>query len=227
MDRDVAMGVLEGPLVDDPAVWCAPMHIAAKKNGSPRRTVDFQGLNRACQRQTHAVKAPFHQCSAVPQGVWKTTLDAWNGYHSVRLAEEDRPMTTFLTPWGRYRYRNLPQGFLAAGDAYTARYDAITEGFSQMEKCVDDTLLWDRTLEGNFKRTCEYLTYCSSRGITFNEEKFCFGRKEIEFLGFMITEDAVKPSPEFLKSILEFPVPRDLTGEELVWAGEPGKLCLQ
>ena len=93
----------------------------------------------------------------------------------MRLAEDDRPMTTFLTPWGLYRYRNLPYGFLAAGDAYTARYDANKEG---MEKCTDDTRLWDRTLEENFRRMWEYLTYCSSRGITFNKESSAWdGRK--------------------------------------------------
>ena len=74
LDCDVRLGVLEGPLMDDPAIWCAPMHVAEQKNGKPRRTVDFQGLNKSCQRQTHAVKAPFHQCSAVPPGMYKTTL---------------------------------------------------------------------------------------------------------------------------------------------------------
>ena len=97
-------------------------------------------------------------------------MDAWNYYHSVRLAEEDRHLTTFLTPWGRYRYKNLPKGFLAAGDAYTARYDKIVKNFNQRKQCVDDTLLWDKTLEENFRRTCEYLTHCNARGITFNEE---------------------------------------------------------
>ena len=48
---------------------------------------------------------------------YKTTMDAWNGYHSVRLAEEDWHLTTFWTPWGRYRYKNMPQGFLAAGES--------------------------------------------------------------------------------------------------------------
>ena len=45
------------------------------------------------------------------------------------LAEEDRHLTTFLTPWGRLRYRVLPQGYLAAGDAYTHRYDQVTRDF--------------------------------------------------------------------------------------------------
>ena len=133
-------------------------------------------------------------------------------------------MTTFLTPWGRYRYRNLPRGFLAAGDACTARYNEITKDFSQMEKCVDDTLLWDGTLEENFRRTCEYLTHCSARGITFNEKKF--GRMEVEFLGYIITADSVKPSAEFLEGGSRLPnSQRCVWGEKLVWLGQSGELC--
>ena len=53
LDKDVAMGVIRGPLVEGPATWCAPMHITGKKNGKPRRTIDFQMLNKASVRQTH------------------------------------------------------------------------------------------------------------------------------------------------------------------------------
>ena len=94
----------------------------------------------------------------------------------------------------------------------------ITKNFSQMEKCVDDTLLWDGTLEENFRRTCEYLTHCGERGITFNEEKFKFGRMEVEFLGYIITADSVKPSAEFLEGNRDFPTPKDVSGSRC-WFG--------
>ena len=32
----------------------------------------------------------------MPNNTKKTMLDAWNGYHSIRLREENRHMTTFL-----------------------------------------------------------------------------------------------------------------------------------
>ena len=89
----------------------------------------------------------------------------------------DRHITTFLTPWGRYEYCNLPQGHMAAGDTYTARYDEITQGFERMERCIYNTILWDDNLEENFKRVCKYITRCARADITFNEDKFCFGRK--------------------------------------------------
>ena len=212
LDRDCSLGVLEQVPMGDPEEWCAAMHIAAKKNGDPRRTIDFQRLNKACKRQTHAVEAPFHQASAVPANTKRTVLDAWNGYHSVPLKEEDRSKTTFITPWGRYRYKTAPQGFLAAGDAYTARYDRIIADFQDVKKCVDDSILWANTLEEIFNHTCKYISHCAEAGISFNPTKFRFGADEVEFLGFQLTKDGVQPTEKYIDSIRDFPEPKDITG---------------
>jgi hypothetical protein len=42
----------------------------------------------------------------------------WNGYHAVPIHMDDRHYMTFITPWGRYRYKKLPQGFVAARQIY-------------------------------------------------------------------------------------------------------------
>ena len=44
------------------------------------------------------------------------------------------------------------------------------------------------------------------------KEKFKFGRMEVEYLGFIIIEYSVKPSPEFMQGIRDFPEPKDLSG---------------
>jgi hypothetical protein len=51
----------------------------------------------------------------------KSVFDAWNGYHSVPLHPDDTHFTTFITPWGRYRYLTAPQGYKVSGDGYSAR----------------------------------------------------------------------------------------------------------
>ena len=141
-----------------------------------------------------------------------TVLDAWNGYHSVPLAEEDRSKTAFLTPWGRYRYVTAPQGFLAAGDGCTARYNAIFLEIAEVKKCVDDAILWAGDMEEIFDKTCSYISHCAEAGITFNPEKFVFGQKDVKFLGFHLAEVGVKPSKKYLESIEGFPEPKDLPG---------------
>ena len=88
------------------------------------------------------------------------TFDCWHGYHSLLLGEEDREFTTFVTPWGRYRYLTQPQGVLLAGDGYTHRLDKILEEFDRLKRCIDDNLLWDNTVEEPFFRCCQFLDTC-------------------------------------------------------------------
>ena len=142
LDRDEVIGVIEKVPSGTPTTWCHRMVVVPKKDNTPRRTVNFMPLNEHSTRQTHHTIAPFHQASMVPSNTKKTVLDAWNGYHSVYLDPECRDLTTFITPWGRYRYKTAPQGYLAAGDAYTERFDKIISEVKNKTKCVDDTVLW-------------------------------------------------------------------------------------
>ena len=60
LDQDVALGVLEPVPIGEPVTWCGRMVVCAKKNGKPRRTVDFQALNLHATRETHHTQSPFH-----------------------------------------------------------------------------------------------------------------------------------------------------------------------
>ena len=212
LDRDVRLGVIEPVPWGEPAIWCSRMIPVAKSDGSPRRTIDLQALNAASVRQTHHTPSPFHQAMSVPHNTVKTVFDAWNGYHGNDLREEDRHYTTFITPWGRYRYCSAVQGFLASGDAYTRKFDEIIAHIQNKTKCVDDTLLWEEDLEKSFFQACNFLTLCGDNGITLNPTKFQFAESTIEFAGFTITPTSVQPSKKYLEAIIDFPTPKDITG---------------
>ena len=121
LDRDVRLGVIEKVPPNTPTTWCSRLVIATKANGSPRRTVDLQALNAASVRQTHTTRNRYHMVREIPSHTKKITYDAWNGYHSVPLHEGDRHDTAFITEFGRYRYCNSPQGYIASNDGYTQR----------------------------------------------------------------------------------------------------------
>ena len=211
LDQDVQLGVLEPVPVGEPVTWCHRMVVCAKKNGKPRRTVDLQALNKHATRETHHTQSAFHQARSVPSGKKKTVLDAWNGYHSVPICEEDRHLTTFITPWGRYRYKTAPQGYIASGDGYTRRYDEIVADIPDKTKCVDDALLWGDDIEKSFFQTVQWLDICGRHGIILNPEKFVFAADVVEFAGFDITQDSVRPCERYLRAIQDFPAPKNIT----------------
>ena len=218
LERDVALGVLEKVEPNTPVTWCSRMVVTAKADGTPRRTVDLQQLNKCSVRQTHHTPTPFKLAEQIPQGTKKTVTDAWNGYHSVPLCEDDKHLTTFITPWGRYRYRVAPQGFIASGDAYTQRFDSIIANFENKVKCVDDTCMWAKSTEEAFLQTCRWLDLCARHGITLNPKKFQFSLDTVDFAGLTVTADSIKPQQKILNSILQFPTPKDISGAR-AWFG--------
>ena len=183
LERDVRLGVLERVPYNTPVKWMSRMVCTPKHDGSPRRTVDYTAVNAHCPRQTHHTPSPWHLAAGVPSESYKTVLDNWNGYHSVSLAtEEDRDLTTFITPWGRFRYKVAPQGFLSSGDGFTERMDGIYEGTERMKRCVDDSLLHDTSIREQFVRTCRFLDLGGNHGAIFNPSKFQFCKKKSHML---------------------------------------------
>ena len=212
LDADVSLGIIEPVPAGTHTVWCSRMITVAKKDGSPRRTVDLQNLNSATRRETHHTPSPFNVVSTIPSGTKKTVLDAWNGYHSVPLSPDACAATTFITEWGRYRYLCAPQGFHASNDGYTKRFDDITQGFPRVARIVDDSVLWDTEMTQSFWHTVRYIQLCANNGIIFNPEKFHFAKDVIEFAGFDITLTGYRPTSKLLEGIKTFPSPTSITG---------------
>ena len=52
------------------------------------------------------------------------------------------------------------------------------------------------------------LSHCNKNGLVFNPDKFRFARREVEFAGFLITEDGMKPAAKYMAAIRDFPTPR-------------------
>ena len=83
--------------------------------------------------------------------------------------------------------------------------------FPQKTKCIDDTLLWSDTIHDCFFQAAQWLDICGRNGITLNPEKFTFAQDVVEFAGFEITHDIVRPCKRFLRAITEFPTPTNIT----------------
>ena len=211
--RDEALGVIEKVPYGEPVDWCHRMVVTRKHDGTPRRTVDLSPLNKHCKRETFSAESPFRLARRIPRNTWKTVTDAWNGYHSVPLRASDRHLTTFITPFGRYRYARAPQGFLSSGDGYNRRYDAILSDFQCKERCVDDCLHYDdiENLEGHWWRTIDFLSITGSSGVVLNPDKFQFAVRTAEFAGFRVSDENIEPLPKYLDAIRDFPTPTSTT----------------
>ena len=232
--ENVKKGIVTPVPVSMPIDWCSTMVITAKKNGKPRRTIEYKHLNSQCKQETHYTGSPFQLALQVPPKQKKTVLDAVDGYHSILLDKDSQPLTTFITEWERFMYLRMTQGYLAFGDTYTRRYDEITKDIPCKVEIVDDTLLYDSSIEEAFYHTFDFLLHCAKNGIALNREKFQFCQDIVQFGGLQIIPSGVIPSKSILGVILSFPIPKTLTDarswfglvNQVAWAYSLGPVML-
>ena len=91
------------------------------------------------------------------------------------------------------------------------RLDAILVDIQQKVQCVDDTCMWDDNIEDAFFHAVEFLDTCVRNGITINPEKFVFAADTVEFAGFEVSPDKVRPCQSSINAILNFPTPKNIT----------------
>ena len=143
LDDMVAEGIIEP--VTEPTDWCHPIVVVDKKNSSEKRlTVDLKSLNSQVKRPAHSMATPRDLLPNIGTSKWFTKVDARHGYWQIPLSDAAKPLTTFITPWGRFQYLRNPQGLISAGDGYNRRTDAAFAHLNNFVKVVDDGLVPDR-----------------------------------------------------------------------------------
>ena len=141
--------------------------------------------------------------------MYKSVLDAFNGYHQVKLDEDSVKLTNIITEFGRYQYLRAPQGHIASGDGYVRRFDDIISNVERKKKIVDDVLLYDASIEESFYHAFDFLLLCGQNGVTINPEKLQFCEEEVEFVGYNVGWDGYRPSDNMISAIENFPMPAE------------------
>ena len=163
LDDMVANEIIEP--VTEPSEWCHPIVIVNKPGTNEKRlTVDFKKLNSQVQRPAHPMTSPRDAVSDIEPSRFFSTLDARHGCWQIPLSEATRPLTTFITPWGRYRYLRNPQGLVSAGDEFNRRMDASFDHIDHFRKVMDDCLVYDDSFPEHVARVRQVLTCAREKG---------------------------------------------------------------
>ena len=116
-----------------------------------------------------------------------------------------------MREFGRYQCVGSGQGLFCSGDAYTHGFHNITSKLTTVVRCVDDSLLFEDDLRSSFDLTCRYLSTCARGGINLKRKKFRFAEDQVDYVGFTLTEDAIRPADSMTESIRKVPAPKNIT----------------
>lgn len=184
------------------AVCISPIQ-AAPKPGSPedyRLVHNLKKLNDRTARDTRALIHPGRTTSCAPQGKYKTCLDISNGFWSTPLDEGSRPLTGFQLRKKVYVWNRLPQGYTDSPNIFQEKMEEILDG----ENCViyiDDVYLAHDDPEEHLEAINRVLSKLREAGMKVQSKKCHFGRYEVPYLGFTMSDEGRKVNEGYVEQI--------------------------
>ncbi|XP_052778759.1 uncharacterized protein K02A2.6-like [Mya arenaria] len=193
--------------VTEPTDWVHPIVVVEKPNGKLRICLDPKPLNDSIRRPNYAMSTLDDVTVKLAGATQFSLLDLTHAYWSVQLDEESSYLTTFATPFQRYRFLRLPYGCKASSDIFCQKVNEIFEGLSGIHPLVDDILIWGRTPEEHDKNLNQVLLRARERGIKFNAQKCSIGVKSVPFFGHVITDTGLMDDPKKIEAITQLQRP--------------------
>ena len=193
--------------VDVPADWMSGMVVERKKNDKLRVCLDPRPLNKALKRAHYLMPAVDDVLPALANARVFSVCDLQNGFWHISLDEESNYLTTFATPFRRYRWLRMPFGISPAPEIFQSRLEVALSGLDGVKAIVDDLLVYgegetmEQAVEQHNARLLALLQQCRKKGIRLQLEKFWFQVQEVKYCGYIFTTGGLKPDQEKIRAI--------------------------
>jgi hypothetical protein len=198
--------------------WLANPVLVKKKNGKWQMCVDYTSSNKECP------KVPF-LLPRIDQIVDSTTgceilcfLDAYSGYHQIKMKESDQLATSFITPFGMYCYVTMSFGLRNAGATYQQCMQHVFGDHIEgtVEAYVDDIVVKTRKADDLVNDLHVAFDCLRANGVKLNPEKCVFRVPRGMLLGYIVSQRGIEPNPKKVTALKRMGPIRDLKGVQKV-----------
>jgi hypothetical protein len=210
LDEMTAMGVVTKQ--GEPTDWVNSLVIIHKKDGSLRLCIDPRDLNKAIRREHYQFPTIDEIIGQLSDSCVFSALDATSGFWNIVLDDDSSLLTTFQTPFGRYRFLRLPFGICSAPEVF---HKTVAEMFADIPGVIvyiDDILVHAPSQTEHDQILERVIQRCRERGLKLNANKCQFSKQELKYLGHIIGKEGVRADPAKVEAIAAMPKPSDVAG---------------
>ena len=192
-------------------VWIVPKKADSQGRKRWRMVIDYRALNEKTISDAYPLPNITDILDQLGGAKYFTTLDLASGFHQIPMDPESKAKTAFSTPHGHYEFKRMPFGLKNAPPTFQRLMDQILSGLQGVELFVymDDIVIYANSLEEHSRKLRKLLGRLKSAGLTLQPDKCNFLRKEIAYLGHVITQDGVKPDSSKIEAVRNFPIPKN------------------
>lgn len=194
--------------------WSSPILLVPKKSTENkekkwRLVVDYRKLNDCIMDDKFPLPNITEILDSLSGSILFTHLDLYQGYFQVNLDKDSREYTSFNTNTGQYQMKRLPMGLKTSCSAFSRVMSIAMSGLT-FEKCfvyLDDLVIFGRNMSIHNKNLIEVLERLRKVNLKLNPEKCQFLKKELLYLGHVVSAKGVLPDPAKTEVLKTYPVP--------------------
>lgn len=209
--------MLEDDIIENASCeWSSPLLIVPKKSESGeqkkwRVVIDYRLLNKQIKDDKFPLPNITEILDALSGAIYFSHLDLTQGYYQLEITPESRPYTAFTTDRGQFQMKRLPMGLKISPSAFSRLMTVAMSGLTY-ERCfvyLDDLIIFGRNLDDHNKNLIKVFERLRKVNLKLNPAKCDFLRKEILYLGHVISEEGILPDPQKIEVVKNYPKPKD------------------
>ncbi|XP_031343921.1 uncharacterized protein K02A2.6-like [Photinus pyralis] len=190
--------------------WGTPIVPVLKRDGSVRICGDYKiTLNPYLKNVSYPLPRIEDLFSKLAGGKYFTKIDLSSAYQQILLSEQAKSLSTISTHLGLFAYNRMPYGIKTAPSIFQLIMEKVLIGLEGVTCFLDDILIAGRNKEEHLLRIDLVLNKLEKYGLTVRREKCNFFQKSVNYLGFVIDEEGLRPSTEKVDALLKAIPPRN------------------
>lgn len=192
-------------------LWIVPKKPDAQGNKRWRMVVDYRALNKKTVSDSYPLPNITDVLDQLGGATYFSVLDLASGFHQIPMDPNSREKTAFSARFKKLEFNRMPFGLRNSPPTFQRLMDRLLSGLQGTELFVymDDIVIYGTSLEDHDRKLRALLGRLKEAGLTLQPDKCFFLRKEITYLGHLITKDGVKMDPQKIQAVKNFPIPRN------------------
>lgn len=190
-------------------LWIVPKKEDSHGNKRWRMVIDYRNLNEKTIGDAYPLPQINEILDQLGSAKYFSVFDLASGFHQIRVDPKDKHKTAFSTPFGHYEFNRMPFGLKNAPATFQRLMDRVLVGLQGIELFVylDDIVIYAKSLSEHKTKFEKLAMRLRNANLHLQPDKCEFLRREVGYLGHVISDKGVKPDPKKIEALQHYPAP--------------------